>query len=207
MTRFLCNPLWYGWFMVMLFTACSTTTQLKTVWKDPAYLERPGKIMVLSMTKSPVKRRVIEDEFVRQLKAHGNDAVASYTVVPDNKNSDNALIAKKVKEQGADALLITRLVSKKTVKTYVPGMVYLPPRPYGKWRDYYSYGYQAMYMPGYVAENQYALLETNLYDARNDNLIWAATTETEVDSSDHNHVQSYVGIMLNTMTEQGVLNR
>lgn len=206
MARFLRNPLCYAWLIAALLTACGTT-QLKSVWKDPSYQGHPNRIMVLGVAKSPVKRRIFEDEFVRQIRAHGAEAIASYTVIPDNKDGDQALLAKTVKEQGADTVLIARMVSKKTVKVQVPGTVYYPPRPYGKWRDYYSFGYQAVYMPGYVAEEQYALVETNLYDARNDNLIWAATSETEVDGSDQNLVRSYIGIMVNTMIEQGVLNR
>lgn len=206
MARFLRNPLCYGWLAALLLAACGTT-QLKSVWKDPSYLKHPDRIMVLSVAKSPVKRRIFEDEFVRQIRAHGAEAIASYTVLPDNKGDDQALLAKTVKEQGADTVLITRLVSKKTVKVQVPGTIYYPPRPYGKWRDYYSFGYQAVYTPGYVAEDEYALVETNLYDARNDNLIWAATSETEVDGSDQNLVRSYIGIMVNTMVEHGVLNR
>jgi len=206
MTRCL-RKLWCVWLLVpALITACSTT-QIKAAWKDPAYLERPNKIMVVSVTKSPLKRRIFEDEFVRQIKAQGTDAIASYTFLPDSKDGDQARIAETVKKQGADAVLITRLVSKKTVKIQVPGTIYYPPRHYGKWRDYYSHGYQAVYMPGYVAEDEYALMETNLYDADNDKLVWAATSETEVNGSDQERIKSYIGIMVNTMIEQNVLNR
>lgn len=206
MARFLRNPLCYGWLIAMLLAACGTT-QLKAVWKDPSYRDHPRRIMVLSVTKSPVKRRIFEDEFVRQIRAHGTDAIASYAVLPDDKGGDQAFLARTVKEQRADAVLITRLVSRKTVKVQVPGMVYYPPRPYGKWRDYYNFGYQAVFTPGYIAEDEYALMETNLYDARNDNLIWATTSETEMDGSDQNLVRPYIGIMVNTMIEQGVLKR
>ena len=206
MTQYL-RKLQCVWLLIpVLITACSTT-QIKAVWKDPSYLEHPNRIMVVSVAKSPLKRRIFEDEFVRQLRARGTDAIASYSFLPDSKDGDQARIAKTVKEQGADAVLITRLVSKKTVKVQVPGTVYYPPRHYGKWRDYYSQGYQAVYMPGYVAEDEYALMETNLYDAHNDNLIWAATSETEVNGSDQNRIKSYIGIMVNTMVEQNVLNR
>jgi hypothetical protein len=206
MKQFMRNRLSYVWLIAVLVAACSTA-QIKAVWKDPAYLEHPGKVMVLSVTKSPVSRRVFEDEFVLQLKAHGTDAIASYTVLPDSKDGDQALIAQKVKEQGADTVLITRLVSTKTVKVVVPGTVYYPPRPYGKWRDYYSQGYQAMYTPSYVTKDKYALMESNLYDARNDNLIWAATTQTEMNGADHKLVKSYIGLMVQAMVEQGLLNR
>ena len=206
MTRYSRKQIFFWLLITVLIAACSTT-QIKSAWKDPAYLEHPNRVMVLSVTKSPLNRRVFEDEFVQQLKARGTDAIASYSVLPDSKEEDQARIANAVKEQRADAVLITRLVSKKTVKVQVPGAVYYPPRYYGKWRDYYSYGYQAVYTPGYVTEDEYAIMETNLYDARTDNLIWAATSETVVNGSGQNRIKSYIGIMVNTMVEQNVLNR
>lgn len=56
--------------------------------------------------------------------------------MPDKLQNDHTVIAEKVKEQGADAVLISRLVSRKTVRTYVPGSVYYPPANYGYWHDY-----------------------------------------------------------------------
>jgi hypothetical protein len=161
--------------------------------------------MVIGVAKKPVNKRIFEDEFVRQLKARGTDAVAGYTVMPDEKQVDHAVIAAKVKEQGADAVLISRLVSKKTVRTYVPGSVTYPPSYYGNWRDYYGYGSQAMYTPGYTAEDEYALMETNLYNAGNDKLIWSAASETEIRGSDQNQIKSYIGVMVNAMAGQKLL--
>src|ERR1019366_4038825 len=166
MKRYLCNPigrnpLAYLTAIAMLLTACAST-QLTSVWKDPGYQARPTKIMVIGVARSAVNRRLFEDEFVRQLKSRGTDAIASYTVLSDEQQGDPAAIAKKVTELGADTVLITRLVSKKIVQVYVPGSPYYPPPFYGTWPDYYGYGYRYMYTPGYIAEDEYAVIETNL---------------------------------------------
>lgn len=192
--------------IVFFITACATTHVI-SVWKDASYLGNPGRVMVIGVSKSPINRRIFEDEFVRQIKSHGTDAIASYTVLPDAKQNDQAVIEKKVTEQQADTVLITRLVSKRTVRIYVPGTVYFPPIYYGTWRDYYGYGYQEIYTPGYVTEDEYALIETNLYDAASDKLIMAATSETGMRGSDQNLIESYVGAMVNTMVAQGMLGR
>lgn len=204
MMRTLRSSISFGMLIAMLITACATT-KLTLVWKDQSYQGQPRKIMVIGVTKKPLNKRIFEDEFVRQLKARGTDAVASYTVMPDEKQGDHAVIAAKMKEQGADAVLISRLASKKTMQTYVPGSVYYPPSYYGTWRDYYGYGYQAVYTPGYTAEDEYALMETNLYDAGNDKLIWSASSETEIRGSDQNQIKSYIGVMVNAMADQKLL--
>jgi hypothetical protein len=204
MMRTLRSSISFGMLIAMLITACAMTT-LTSVWKDPSYQGQPRKIMVIGVAKKPLNKRIFEDEFVRQLKARGMDAIASYTVMPDAKQGDHAAIAAKMKEQGADAVLISRLVSKKTVRTYVPGSVTYRPSYYDNWRDYYGYGTQEVYTPGYTAEDEYAVMETNLYNAGNDKLIWSAASETEIRGSDQNQIKSYISVMVNAMAGQKLL--
>jgi hypothetical protein len=206
MIRFMRNPFGLLILIAMLLTACATT-QLNAVWKDPGYQTRPARIMVVGVAKNPLNRRLFEDEFVQQLKARGTEAIASYTVLPDRQQDDHEAIAAKVKELGADAILITRLVSKKIVQTYVPATPYFPPPYYGSWPDYYGYGYHYMYTPGYIAEDEYAVIETNLYEAKSDKLVWAASSETGINDSDQNLIQSYVGVMVKTMIGLGLLGK
>ncbi len=189
----------------MLVTACATAPQMKSVWKDPAYQGHPHRIVVIGMAREPLNRRIFEDEFVAQLRAMGADAFASYAVLPDTKQDSQAAIAKMVVEQVPDTVLITRLVSKRSVKTVVPGAVYYRPAYYGKWHDYYRYGYDAVVTPGFVSKSEYALMETNLYDARTDNLIWAASYEIELASMSSKFIRPYIETMVNTLVEQGLL--
>jgi hypothetical protein len=190
----------------MLVTTCATT-ELTSVWKDPSYQARPAKVMVIGVAKNPINRRLFEDEFVRQLKAHGSEAIASYTVLSDQKQDDQVAIAAKVKEMGADTVLITRMVSQKTVQFYVPGTAYYPPPYYGTWPSYYGYGYRYMYSPGYIAEDEYAVIETNLYETTDDKLVWATTSETSLNDSIQNLITTYIGIMVNKMIGSGLLGK
>lgn len=206
MMRSLHQPFGLSILVVMLVAAC-TTTQLTAVWKDPSYQTRPARIMVVGVARNPVNRRLFEDEFVRQLKARGTDAIASYTVVSDEHQVDQDAIAKKVAERGADTVLITRLVSKKIVQVYVPGTPYYPPPYYGSWPDYYGYGYRYMYTPGYIAEDEYAVIETNLYEAKSNKLIWAASSETGINDSNQNLIQTYISVMVNNMIGLGLLGK
>lgn len=201
MIRILRRPLCFGVLIAMLMTACAMT-KITSVWKDPSYQGRPQKIMVIGVAKKPANKRIFEDEFVLQLKSRGTDAVASYTVLPEGKQDDQEAVAVKMKELTADAVLITRLTDKKTVMTYIPGTNYSPPPYYNSWHDYYGYGYQAAYAPGYLAEDEYALMETNLYDARNDKLVWSALSETEIRGSDENLIKSYIGVMVSAMADK-----
>ena len=206
MLRILRNPFGILIQVAMLLSACDST-QLTSVWKDPSYQVRPAKIMVIGVARNPLNRRLFEDEFVQQLKARGTEAIASYTVLEDKQQDDQVAIAAKVKELGADTVLISRLVSKKTVQFYVPGTVYYPPPYYGTWPDYYGYGYRYLYSPGYIAEDEYAVIESNLYETGKDKLVWAASSETLMTDSNQNMIKSYINIMVNSMAGHGLLGK
>ena len=200
---------YFYWLLLLLsliLGGCASQPQIKQVWKDPAYHGHPHRIMVIGMAKEPLNRRIFEDEFVSQLKAHGADALASYALLPDARQDSQAAITRLVEEQVPDTLLITRVVSKRSVKTVMPGTVYYRPAYYGHWRDYYHYGYDALITPGYVSKSEYALLETNLYDAHSDKLIWAASYEINVARMTQKDIQPYVATMINTLVEQGLLS-
>jgi hypothetical protein len=190
--------------IALLVTACATKT-LTSAWKDPSYQDSPRKIIVIGVAKKTVNKRIFEDEFVRQLKARGTDAVASHIYLLDKKQGDHAVIAAHMQEQNADAVLISRLISKKSKPTHFHGRFSTIPDDYGNWRDYYAYGSQVVYTPGYTAEEEYALIETNLYNARNDKLIWSTVSEVEILGSDQEQIKSYIGVTVNAMAEQKLL--
>jgi len=189
-----------------LVASCATT-QINAIWKEASYHAQPTRIMVIGVAKNPLNRRLFEDEFARQIRARSTEAIASYTVLSDKLQDDQAAIAAKVKELHADAILVTRLVRKKTVKMYVPGTVYYPPPYYGTWPDYYGYGYRHFHSPDYVTESEYAIIETNLYESGNDKLVWAASSESLLNDSSEYLIKSYIGVMVKAMAESGLLGK
>jgi hypothetical protein len=188
----------------LLLSGCATT-QIKSVWKDPAYLARPQKVMVIGVFREPIYRRIVEDEFVLQFKLRGVDAIASYTTLPDRNQDDQEAIEKMVKQTGADSVLVTRMVSKRSVRVYYPAEITYRPRYYGKWPQYYRYGYDAITRPGYTTQYDYALMETNLYDVKMDNLVWAATTQTGVDRLNQSLIKPYIGNLMKLMADYGLV--
>ena len=46
----------------MQMSGCSSSPT-KAVWKDAAYTARPQKVVVIAVSKEPIYRRIIEDEF------------------------------------------------------------------------------------------------------------------------------------------------
>jgi len=201
---------------LFLISSCATTS-LMTVWKDDQYQGKVQKVLVIGISKRDTVKRAFESEFVRQLKARGIDAVPSFRVLPSDKKLEKEQIDKKAKELNADAILLTRMVDQKTVKTYYPGETYVYPRggPYGGryrgpdyHRHYYGYygrGYSYVTTPGYEIENQVVYLETNLYDIKTENLVWSALSETFVEGAGQDVIRSFIGTIIKNMSGHGLV--
>src|SRR5262245_19768032 len=168
--------------------SCGPATQLTSSWADPTAANHTyKKIAIVGVTPRTAARRMYEDDFSAELQARGITAVSSYTFAAGDGQLDQQAAAEKLKEIGADAVIVTRLVDKQTVETYYPptySAVAAPAPYYGGWYGYYSMGYTYMSTPGYVEQNDIFRLETNLYDLANDKLVWSGLTETTLYSGD-----------------------
>jgi len=190
----------------LLAVACSTTT-INSTWKDPAFAATPKKVFVVAVLKSETNRRFLEDEFVRQLSKQGVDAVAAYQFFGDSIPKDKELIHAKLKESGADTLMITRLVDKRTEERYAPGSNYAVNTAYYRsWPGYYGATYSTVYTnPGYMVTDQYAVAESNLYSVESEGLIWAVNTDTWLNDPAVPLLKGYVETVMNAMRDDKII--
>jgi len=196
---------------IVMISSCATTT-LKNVWRDGSYGGKLNKVFVIGVIKNPGIKRFFEDEFAAQLKARGTDAVAGYTVLTSDAVIDKENIAAALKAAGADGVLISRLVDKKTVETYVPPTThamsprYVPPSHYyGGWHHYYARSYDAIYQPGYTVKDEVLVVETNLYEASSEKLVWSAISETFQEGSSNTLIRSFIKVMIENLSKENLL--
>ena len=186
--------------VLVLLPSCSPTTKLASVWRDDGYQNHPKKMMIIGEFKNPGNRRLFEDEMVKQLKALGIDAVVSYAAIPERTEVDRETITAKMNELGADAVLIARVVDKKTVSTYVPGTVRPGYPGYGGgWHGYYAYS------QSYTVQDEFAVLQTNLYDLKNDKLIWTAVSETWITENNESLIRSFTKVIVERLASDKML--
>jgi len=186
---------------LFVFTSCATTP-LTAGWRGESYTGPVKKMVVISVSNKPVIRNLFEDECVRELKARGTDAVASYTVLPIDQLANKEAVQSKVRELGADAVLMTRLVDTKSVQTYVPGQVYVMPNYYYGWSGYYG---NVFATPGYTVQDEYAFLETNVYDVKTEQLIWSARSETWMSDNDQDTIKSFIGVIIARLSADKII--
>jgi hypothetical protein len=198
---------------VALFTGCAAT-EVTSVWKDPDYQGRPKKILVYTVLKNQLQRRIYEDEFVAHFKYRGINAVPGYSVVPGEELAKKEVLEEKLKSLGFDALLLTQVTGTKTELVQVPGTVnyqpmyspmYQPAPYYRSWPGYYNAGYHAMYTPSYTAEDFYVMTETSLFDVASEKLIWSAAAATRIGGKDQKLIKDYVATMMDAMRKDKVV--
>ena len=168
-----------------LLASCAGT-KLVAQWKDDAYQGHPAKIFVIGLSKEYGPRGLVEDEFVRQLRARGNDAIASYTVLPgDEKPAKEAVLA-KVQELGADVIIVVKFLKKEMGGTHTPLHRYSVPQGFDTSWDSYS-GYSGVSTDVGVRDISYdydvITMETTVFQTATRQPIWSALSQTTYQQS------------------------
>jgi len=189
-------------FCAVCVAACATT-ELMAVWKDEAYQAQPKRVLVIAIFKNQTARRMIEDEFRNHLKYGGTDAATGYEIFPGNEIPTKETVVEVIKARGFDALLLSRLIDTRTERRTVPGSAGYAPANYAvPMRGYYGSGYSSVYSSSYQVDDRFATVETNLYDAATEKLVWTATSDTWMAEADHKLVKTFVGKVMDSLRKQ-----
>jgi hypothetical protein len=166
-------PFFAAIFFLVIATSCATTT-LKSVWRDSEYRGGPLRnVLIIGVDTNPIVKELLEDEFAGQLKAEGTAAVPSHTILSEEEILDKGTIVSKMKERGIDSVLVVSVADVKVTGTYES----YP--PYSSIGDFSTdYAACCQYVPG----GRDVFIETRIFDARFDKLIWSALSETIVES-------------------------
>jgi hypothetical protein len=162
-----------------LFDGCSHS-QMTNMWRDPSYNDGTmKKVFAVAVRKDPVRRRIWEDAFVEELKAHGVSAVASYTMFPSDV-PDSSQVSDVVRKEGCDGVAISVRLPNTTEATYVPGYTKREPVTIsGPFLRGYTTYWKDVRVPGYTELNQVRRFQTNVWTTGNGGrMIWSGTTET-----------------------------
>jgi hypothetical protein len=165
--------------VLLSISACSSTT-LVSRWNDANYTGPIfNNVLVIGMIKEDIKRRYYEEEMAKIIRAEGGKAVTSYTLIPDLSTvDDEAKMVAIVNQIGVDSVIITSLVAIDEKQRTVPARVdYRPAMGHGYY-GYYRSSYQAVYQPAYTVTDTIVRLETRLYAAATEKMVWGGVTES-----------------------------
>jgi hypothetical protein len=197
---------------------CKPTTEITGSWKNAnvnAGTTKINRILVTALTARTNARQTVENDVAAALEKKGYETVKSIEVLPptftDGEKPDKNELYSKINETGADAILTVALLNKETENRYVPGNYNYAPIPrfgyYGTFWGYYNTRYPTLYSDGYYEEDEVYFIETNLYDAKTEELLWSAQSETYNAGSLASFAEDFAEVVVTEMEEEGLLER
>lgn len=206
---------------IMLFSiaslavmSCGSTTSVTASYKEPNLKnESYNKVFVAALTDNTYAQQAVENSMAKLLSDRNVSSIKSLDVLPANfrktaQKKDKEMVIEKMREKGCDAIMTIALIDAKQETRYVQESTpYYPLRVpyYGGFGSYYIYGYDNFYSPGYYTDDKVYFLETNVYDAATEKLVWSAQSKTYNPSSIDDFLKSYTKALSERMTSDKLM--
>lgn len=193
-------------------SSCNINSEVTNSYVDPEFrkMDLHG-VLVVAVTREPKARVEFEDTFTRALQRRDVNAVASHTLVPEQKATAEDVIA-AAEKAGLDTILVTRYVGERADEVYHPGAVYYAVTPaydpgyYGNFGGFYGRATEVAYQqPVWTTNISHALI-SDLYVARTQARLWQAVSETIQASSTSQVMDDTVDALIANLKEKGLLN-
>lgn len=180
-------------FAAVALAGCAASTRIESSWTDPTFSGGPfDRIAVVALFDSTAESRTFEQTAARALGEHGIDAVPAYTIVSEERMYEEPELRAQLSDAEVDGILIYRLIAvdernvyrNPTPYMHVPGgIVFGDPYYwyyYPRWNYYWHWRstWDVTRSPGYWEPLGYVVVESSLYDARSDRLVWTAKSTT-----------------------------
>jgi len=180
---------------LFFFTGCTTKTSVRGTWKKIDYSGQAlTSIMVVGIIENQGNRFRWENGMATALREGGlNKVITSLNALPyyQEIEKDKKGIIDYVNNNNIDGVLVTRVVDvqQEEIIHPAPADVYSSPRSYyNNFGSYYSHA--GARTKGYTTTETNVLLETNLYEVKNQELVWSFSSETTTSSSVHKLIDS-----------------
>jgi hypothetical protein len=194
-----------GLLFLFLLNACATS-RATGEWKDPELGNKKySHILVIGVARQPDKRKFYEDEFAKQLNRLGVMAIASHTIIPQDKMQDKDTILKNIAGLGVDGVIVTRVLGMKEQGPVTHGKTYkVPYGYYNKMNEYYDKSYSDAPPVSYSETHQFLQLESNLYDAETEKLAFSIKTDSFLRQEFQKGVLAYIEIVVGKLQENNL---
>jgi len=186
-----------------LALAACVSTSIRDSWVDPQHGGSAfRKFVVLGVSPDLTDRRIFEDAMAGRLVAAGVAAVQAYRYLPDAGKAPEPELDRAVQASGADALLMSRIISvdrRASVSTTM-----MPAGPaYGRmgWYGWYS----GWYPVTQVQQYEVAVVETTLFDAASKRVVWTGVTETFSPRSVEQDAPGFADVVVKELAARGLL--
>ncbi len=191
---------------VILLAGCASS-ELVDIWSDASSpLPSLKKVLVISVGKNPVKRRIWEDAFSVDLSKHNIEAIQSYRSFPDGV-PDTAEVIDIVKTNNFDGVLITRWLPSELNTHYVQGEVTKDySTRYDRGNDGFITYYRFIQHAGTIDSQKVNIRAIDVWTTKDGGrLIWSATSKTPEPNSMEEVRPEIVKLVTSELTDRGII--
>jgi hypothetical protein len=169
---------------------------MQNVWKDNNYQSQIKKIFIIGVSKDHKIRQQFENEFVKQLAAKGIEAIPSHRILSPDKMLDKNTIVSKIKDMNIDGVIITKLIKKTKDHTAASSSWH------GK--AYYT-NYVSSYGSNSYSSADIVILQTDLYDAKSEALVWSGLSKTLNQRTTSNAIKPVIEVMIQNLSKDNMI--
>jgi len=195
----------------VLLQCCSPSTYITGSWKSPATPAPYKSVLVAALTGNTIAKATLENDMQAAL-GKNITTLKSIDEFPPNissKDSSKTQLMNNVHKKNVDAILTISIISKETESRYVSGGNPYDPLGFGYYNDfwgYYDHWYPSFYGSGYYEQNKVYFIESNLYDAKTEKLVWSAQSKTYSPDDLQPFSKEFANIIAAKMRADGVLS-
>ena len=170
------QTLWALFAGALLLFGCASSDRVVKIYEDAAFAGDPfNRILVVGAHEEVGNRRQFENSLVTVLNENGPVAVASLSVMQADEPIDRDALIVAVRETGADAFMITRLLDVESSSTVEGGRVTAEAQRRNDIAlvDFFRYDYAEYRDPMTVTTVRTVILLTDLYNVADEAKIWS----------------------------------
>jgi hypothetical protein len=210
---------WWMFMVVVLFLLSCTSSKPDTtgVWVNKEKMQGKSfhKVFVVAMTADVDVKARMENDVAAAIAKKGYQVVKSMDVLPiDIKNPRRPTkeeIVDKVKTSGCDAVFIMAVLKKDESIAYTEGGTTYSKSPEYTWGNsyygYYNHWYQITSTSSYYTNDKRYVMQTNLYDAASEEIMWSVQSEVLNPSSLEQFSKAYMNGLVKKLKAGGVLKK
>jgi hypothetical protein len=193
--------------VAILLSSCASTS-LTNAWHDQSYsgTNSLDDVLVIAVTEEETSRRLYEDGFVAKLAESGVRGVPSYSLQISDIEPTKQAVQTAVAMANARFVLITRHLTTDKKQHYSPPQpLYVDPY-YSRVHSYYPMAYREVrYSPGYTYTVTTVSIESNLYDAQTEKLIWSAQSKSVDPKMSKSYFDGLVNVFAKDLQDKKLL--
>jgi hypothetical protein len=160
----------------LVLGACATA-KFNATWENPEArplsLQAGDKLLAMVVIKNDGMRRMAEDSLASAISARGVRGVPSYTVIPAELTKDQDKAKAAVEKVGAAGAVVMRVLAKDKVSSSQQSTS----NSYTAYWDG-DFGWSMPYNPIDMRSDTVLVVETLIYDLRQDKIVWAGQSQT-----------------------------